>query len=99
MLGINQPRQQAQLLGSNFSPSKNLFCGGEGFKSECALSHQETQLVTGTCRVSLKSNKVMPAFADLRTPQLLNEYILVLYSPNVIITIFNNSLQESMWGH
>jgi hypothetical protein len=37
----------------------------------------------------------MPAFADLRTPQLLNEYILVMYSPNVIITIFNNSLQEA----
>lgn len=37
----------------------------------------------------------MPPFADLRTPQQLNEYILVLYSPNVIITIFNNSLQEA----
>jgi hypothetical protein len=67
MLGINQPRQQAQLLGSNFIQSKqNLFCGGEGFKSECALSHQETQLVMVPVRVSLKSNKVMPAFADLR---------------------------------
>ncbi len=42
MLGINQPRQQAQLLGSNFSPSKNLFCGGEGFKSECLVSPRDT---------------------------------------------------------
>jgi hypothetical protein len=42
MLDINQPRQQAQLLGSNFSPSKILFCGGEGFKSECLVSLRDT---------------------------------------------------------
>jgi hypothetical protein len=66
MLGINQPRQQAQLLGSNFSPSKICFVVVRGSNLNGALSHQETQLVTATCRVSLKGNKVMPAFADLR---------------------------------
>jgi hypothetical protein len=38
MLDINQPRQQAQLLGSNFSPSKICFVVVRG-SNLSALSH------------------------------------------------------------